>query len=163
MNDEKRILMRVISRTPAGPDLDKLVAMMLFDMQCEQCEVNEGEYHLVGAQHYNSKTQHNHLCSAALPGFSRDWTYFRVLMEWVTAKYPSVEIVWDSDKWACNMSTVDTQGRWFRIATSAGIIGMQEAVCKAACMSLINPQILPLDIRSRVAIDTPVKKRRKRK
>jgi hypothetical protein len=144
---EKRVLAaRVISRMRPGPDMDKLVAHLLFDIKAEGCTNRPGAYHIVGSMHLKSKVSPRIICSSPLPDFSTGWEHLGVLMEWMVDRFPCVEVVWDCDKWGCNTSGLDGGGRWVRLSSAAGSKGMQEAVCKAAMLSIVNPQNSPMRV-----------------
>lgn len=164
MDDTRGMLSRIISKMRAGADLDKLVSLVLFNMKVEECDAG-AEFHFEGAKHYFSNTLQVESCTLPMPKFSTEWEDFKSVMEWVTSKFPAVDTGWDCGKWSCTISDRDAQGRWFRIANSTGTGGAAEAVCKAALLSIVNPQSLPLEIKSRVVAEPvmPKSERKKRK
>lgn len=142
-------LMRLISHSRPGSDLDKVVAMILFECRLEPCTIAANGTHMVGSVHYDSQVGQQRICSSPLPQFSTDPQMFFSLLEWVTSRYPGVELVWDSGKWLCNVNGVQND-TWSRLAHSVAKHGMQEALCKALLFAVVNPQNLPLDIRGSI-------------
>lgn len=153
--DSRLVLRRLISTARAGPELDKLVGLVIFGMKSEACAEHPDTYHLIGSGHYSSRVDDERMCASPLPSFSTDWEHFKIVVEWLTSNFSGTEMIWDCNKWGCNVNGADGDGRWFRLSSSSGAASLQEAVCKAALICVVNPQALPLEFRSRV-VDKPV-------
>lgn len=161
---EQRVLTKVIMTTPPGPDLDKMMAMSMFETEVAKCDVDSSGMHIVGSFHFISKVAGDKRCSNSLPKMSTDLTLYKIVVEWITQRYDSIEILFDSNSWYCNIATKVKEGQWVRVAHTVGFSGMQEAVCKAALLAKIAPRTDPLVIRTTadLGVSEP-KKRRKKK
>lgn len=159
-DSSKKILAKVVRNTSIGPDLDKLIGTVIFQMKIEECDVSPEGQHLIGSVHYPSPVANDIKCSLPLPHFSQSWEHAKDVTEWITSHFGGFDIGYDCGRWHCNINSTDEAGKWFRISSISGSLGMQEALWKAALLALINPQIMPLAYRPQIAHDA--KKRKKR-
>ena len=150
---------------PAGIEIDKLVTTLVFERKIGECSIASTGWHIQGADHYQSFVSGRDFCGYLVPGFSTKWEHCQGILEWLTAHYPSVQVFWDCDHWGININTNDETGNWFRLSSVSGVAGFQEALCKAALLSKVYPQELPLEIRftAKIAEKKPKKRRKKRR
>lgn len=153
MKEDTAAMTRKILNTSPGVDLDVMVAVILFGFELGNCDSALSGLHLSGSFHHKTPLDGNIQCTSPLPPYSTDWVHFQAVLEWVTLSFPGVEIIWDCNRWMCNLNFKDKAGKWFRIAHTPGSAGMQEAICKAGLLALVSPQELPLDVRFTVAKD----------
>lgn len=144
---------RRILNTAPGAELDIMLSAILFGFELEKCGLVASGLHLAGSVHHKTPLEGKVQCTSPLPPYSTDWTYFPAVLEWVTLSFPCVEIIWDCNRWMCNLNFRDKAGKWFRITHTPGSAGLQEAICKAGLLALVSPQEMPLDVRFVVAKD----------
>jgi hypothetical protein len=146
----QRELIRVVCQMPPGADLDRLVAAILFREKSQECSLEKGTFHMRGAQHPTSKVTGQVICTSRIPPFSSDGQDGRHVLEWLTSNFDSVELVFDSGSWYCNLSRQDNQSRWYRMAHTAGNQNMYTAACKAGLLAVFQPLNEPLRVEIKV-------------
>jgi len=153
-------LAKYILSVPAGPELDRFVTTLIFERKIEECPLGVDSWHVEGSTHYESLVKGEDFCGYPLPGFSTDWESGQAILEWLTARYPSVQIFWDCDHWSCNLNSRDGVGNWFRISGVPNTPGFLETLCKAALLAKVYPRDWLLEVRFKVSV--PKKPRRKK-
>lgn len=144
---------KMLANIPPGPELDDMVANVVFDYETEECAISESKNHIAGSYHADNWVTGEKNCYNQVPRYSTDWSKLQILMEWLTDNFPGLEFIFDCGKWSVNINESDKQNKYYRVVHTSVSGSLQETACKAAILVIMYPQKLPLEFRTTVVMD----------